>query len=570
MLPHRRSRFSAATALLATVISCLPTVLLHGADGTWTLQPGGAGTSASGSWNTPGNWASGTTADGSGSTADFSTLDVVFAGNGTANNVITLDAPRTIGNIIFGDTNTATPGAWNLNAGTGTPSLNLAGATPTISVNSLGSGGFARINASITGSDGLIKEGVGMLVLAGSNSYTGTTQVKTGTLRLLTSNGSSNSFVISTGAVLNFDTVNVIFTADTSGGGSITKSSGVNTLSLLGNGTHTGGTALADGTIFMGTGTNNGLGTGTLSLNSGRLASVDNNSRTITNTLSMGSGGIAFGAAQDAATGLGNLTFTYAGTTSLGGSRTWTVNNATTATFNNNWTGNNTWNVTKAGTGTLVFNGNIATSSTVGVVVNAGVMILNGATNSYAGVTTVSGGKLLINGTKSGVGAVNVTSGTLGGTGSIAGLTSLSSGGHILGQSAGPLRFTGGLTLAATGGGILDYELGAVSAADLLSITAGTFTGNSSGLTQINITELAGFGAGVYTLANWTGATASDVDLTDFQLVNNTYSGGLTGSLQITGSKLELVVVPEPQLGALLLASVGLVALGRRRRTTRS
>lgn len=546
---------------IVSALTWLPAALLHADSGTWIQQPGGADTSASGSWNTPGNW-NPTTADGSAFTADFNTLDI--SGITTSSNVITLDAPRTIGSIIFGNTNTATAGSWNIEPGTGTPSLTMAGAA-TITVNALGSSGFARINAVVAGSDGLIKSGAGMLVLSAANTYTGTTQITGGILRLMNANpGASTSYAISSGAALSFEATTIVFSANTSGAGSVTKANSGSTVTLNGNGGHTGGTTLTDGGILMGTGTNNGLGTGTLALNSGRIGSSDNNARTITNTLTMGSGGLTFGAGQGAVTGLGDLNFTSTGSVAIGGTKNWAVNNSTTVTFAGNWSGNTGHTITKTGTGTLVFNGNIATANTVGVSVSAGVMILNGTGNTYAGTTTVGGGTLQINGTKSGGGAVNVNSGTLTGTGSIAGLTSLASGARIQGKSGGTLTFTGGLTLNASGGGILDYELGTHSAANLLNISGGTFTSNTSGLTQITITETTGFGQGNYALINW--ATGAGVELGDFQLVNSVYSGGRSGYLQITGNTLELVVVPEPGLGALLATGFGMLIVTRRRR----
>src|SRR5688572_16019769 len=67
------------------------------ASGTWTLN----GTST---WSTGTNWLDGIVADGVGSTADFNTINI--SGNRTVN----LDSPRTIGNLIFGDTTTTNHG----------------------------------------------------------------------------------------------------------------------------------------------------------------------------------------------------------------------------------------------------------------------------------------------------------------------------------------------------------------------------------------------------------------------------------------------------------------------------
>lgn len=552
------SRLCRLPALLLSIWALQPTGFLSAADGTWELQPGGPATSASGSWNTNTNWVDDIIADGSGFTAFFNNLNTT--GTSTSSNVITLDAPRTISNLVFGDTDTSTATAWNINAGTDNPTLTMAGATPTITVNALGTNGNVRINAAISAA-GLTKSGSGLLILAGANSLTGVTQVTEGTLRLLNANalGASTEVAISSGASLSIEGTSVVLTANTSGAGSISKTNNSSVLTLAGNGGH-GATTLGDGAILLGTGTNNGLGTGTLTMNGGRLGSSDNAARTISNTIAMGSNGLTFGGTSGASTGLGDLTFTDAGSRTIGGNKPWTVNNDTTVTFNNTWTGNGGWNVTKNGTGTLVFKGGITTGNTVNVVVSNGTMILDGAANAYTGATTVNGGRLFINGAKNGAGAVNVNGGTFGGSGTIAGLTTVAAGATLApGESTGADTFSlsGGLTLNATGDAILAFELGAIGASDLLLLTGGTFTGNSSGLTTVSISELDGFTTGVYTLVDWTAATATDVELGDFALASNVFTGGRTGSLQINGSQLQLNVIPEPGAAMLVLAGLG-------------
>ena len=184
----RFTRFAASlTAALALANSA------HAADGTWTLLSAG---NASGNWidTTTANWSGGTVAGGSGFTADFNTLNI------TANSTVTLTAPRTISTLIFGDTTPASAAAWSL-AGTGANILTLAGGTPTITVNAMASTASTTasvgISAVITGSSGFIKNGTatntatttnsvvstGTLTLSNTNTYSGTTDIQTGTLR---------------------------------------------------------------------------------------------------------------------------------------------------------------------------------------------------------------------------------------------------------------------------------------------------------------------------------------------------------------------------------------------------
>lgn len=141
-----------------------------GADGTW-------GVPASGDWSNSGNWQDGTVADGSGDTAWFNAVEVPSGGI-----EVTLDTPRTIGNLRFGDASASPTGSWIL---AGDHTLALAGATPTITVEGLGAGATATISTVMGGSDGLTKAGAGTLVfLRDRHTYLGPTVVAEGTLRL--------------------------------------------------------------------------------------------------------------------------------------------------------------------------------------------------------------------------------------------------------------------------------------------------------------------------------------------------------------------------------------------------
>jgi hypothetical protein len=75
------------------------------ASGTWT-------SSAGGSWTNTANWSGGVIANGTDSTADFSTLNL------GASATVTLDGARTVGNLTFGDT-AATYYGWLLGPGSG-------------------------------------------------------------------------------------------------------------------------------------------------------------------------------------------------------------------------------------------------------------------------------------------------------------------------------------------------------------------------------------------------------------------------------------------------------------------
>jgi len=69
---------------------------------------------------------------------------------------VSLDGDRTLTSLIFGDSDTSTAGSWILdNNGTSTNNLILAGTTPTITVNALGTTKTATISAIIEGTAGL-------------------------------------------------------------------------------------------------------------------------------------------------------------------------------------------------------------------------------------------------------------------------------------------------------------------------------------------------------------------------------------------------------------------------------
>ncbi len=96
--------------LMATILTLSDSAVAD--SGTWTND-------ASGSWSNLNNWSGSIIADGSGNTADFSTIDI------SADRTVTVDTSRTIGNIMFGDTDTSSAAGWTLTR-TGTNDLTLA------------------------------------------------------------------------------------------------------------------------------------------------------------------------------------------------------------------------------------------------------------------------------------------------------------------------------------------------------------------------------------------------------------------------------------------------------------
>ncbi len=163
---HRICKILRLVALVLGLVQ-----IASAADGTWNSLTGGT-------WSTPAKW-SGAIADGSGSTANFNTLNL------SADITVALDSDRELTNLVFGDTDITTAGSWILsNNSVTTNNLILSGTTPTITVNALGTGKAATISAIIQGTGGFTKAGAGTLTLSAANSYTGITSISAGILKL--------------------------------------------------------------------------------------------------------------------------------------------------------------------------------------------------------------------------------------------------------------------------------------------------------------------------------------------------------------------------------------------------
>jgi fibronectin-binding autotransporter adhesin len=143
--------------------------------GTWTNQSDSV-------WSDPTNWLNAVVADGSGNIANFNTTDL------TVDQIVTLDSARTLGGAIFGDTDAGTPGSWIIRTNIpGGQILTLAGVTPVVTVNALGAGSVAQVDAVLAGTAGLTKAGVGELQVLPPATLTGGITVNSGTLNVGTS-----------------------------------------------------------------------------------------------------------------------------------------------------------------------------------------------------------------------------------------------------------------------------------------------------------------------------------------------------------------------------------------------
>lgn len=105
---------------------------------------------------------------------------------------------------------------------------------------------------NVTGSGNLLKHGLGTLTLTGTNTYTGGTQINSGTLQV--GNGGTTGSI--TGDVVNNSTLafnrsdSVIFNGAVSGTGNLNQV-GPGTLTLTGTNTYTGRTTVENGTLLI-------------------------------------------------------------------------------------------------------------------------------------------------------------------------------------------------------------------------------------------------------------------------------------------------------------------------------
>jgi autotransporter-associated beta strand protein len=343
-------------------------------NGTWTNPSGG-------SWSANANWNANQIAGGEGNTADFSTL------NPASDTTVTLDAARAIGHLIFGDSNPGSAATWFLANGTG-GSLILAGGTPTITVNPLGTGKFANIAARLSGFNGFAKNGTGNLILNNStNTLTGPIVISAGNIQLNSASlTNASSVAINAGAlVVATSTTSAIGGTITFGGGNLqfNNTPGTDYSSQFSTAANQPYRISVSGTnevtfnnnLASSGGTLTKLGPGTLILNAAN--SYSGGTTLTTGTLRFGNAS-ALGGGPLAITG--NSTFQAGLAATLANSMS--VSNGITGTVDTN--GNNTTlggaitgagAHTKTGTGTLNISGGGSANTLSGSInVNAGTL----------------------------------------------------------------------------------------------------------------------------------------------------------------------------------------------------
>jgi len=346
--------------------------------------------------------------------------------------------------------------------------------------------------------------GSGTLNLGGNVTTTAAGTLTTSISPNVTLNG-SRTFTINNNSVsTDFDLTVSGNLSNGSAVGSLTKA-GTGMLALTGSNPYSGGTTLTAGGLALGS--NSAIGAGTLSLGTATLQSTDGG-LTLSNPVIL-AGNPTFG-------GTGSLVFT--GSTSLTGTRTFTINNGSdtfTGVISQSAAG---YGFTQAGSGTLTLGGSAANSFTGTVTVNGGTLLLDDSAGTAIGGSLVVGNgsaaalvQWLGTGEMASTGSVTVNAnGVLDLNGYSQVISNLTvGGGASITMESGTLSLTGGVTHNGTGtspatiAGVLDlsgsnctFSIGNSSATQDLVVTAviqdGGITKSGAGLMALDAANLYG------------------------------------------------------------------------------
>jgi autotransporter-associated beta strand protein len=411
---------------------------------------------------------------------------------------------------------------------TSTVALTLRGANT--NVNNAVNG--AITNGGAAGGLQLFKNDAGTWTLAGNNSYTGTTTVTNGTLRItgnytgggavdLSTGGAVGGIQIATSGTVSFGNIglnggNSFFTLNS--GTAIVGSIGENALSASRHVDVNGGTLRITADY--------GANSGVLNLNGGTVANAKSGGATLTidslnnnfsgnHVINVQAGGGSFDTTAGNITSLALLNGASGGTVNITGGNTFKAGATSTGnTFVVSVQGSSSWdingaasfvaglagggNITNTGaaasltsnvaSGAQTFSGAIGGGANVSLIKSgAGTQVISGTANSLTGTTSINAGALVVTGALT-TSAVTVNSGgSLGGTGNgtttgALGSVTLASGGTLAPGASVADSSVGTLVIGnldATNGNTR-FDLVSPGASDKINAGAATFSSSNT------------------------------------------------------------------------------------------
>ncbi|MGE6915967.1 autotransporter domain-containing protein [Achromobacter kerstersii] len=430
--------------------------------------------------------------------------------------------------------------------------ITLAGGAETIV--RVGSGSLSgasitgTIASNLTGASKLVKADYGTLVLAGSNAYTGGTEVRTGALSV-----SSDDNLGAAAGGLTFNGGALATTASFDSARAVT-------LTQAGAITVAAGTTLGLQGAIGGTGTLQKLGAGTLTLTGAnsygntqvQAGTLVGDAASVRGDLE-NNGSVVFKQAADASyagyiSGTGSMVKQGAGELTLTGisSQDWRIDAGTLTASAGRYTGN-----TMIASGATLRFDQTAGSSYDSVLSGAGQLTKTGAgqltltadSSAFTGRTEVQAGTLMVlnklGGNASVTGGLLYIDGELNGNAAISGGGTLFNGGRITGDTT----LAGAVLLGEQGSKLFvggDLTLDSASQVNVLLGRAPTpasalfdVAGNLTLAGTLNVTDNGGFGAGIYRLFDYGGS-----------LVNNGLAVGATPAGVAAGALALQTAVP--------------------------
>lgn len=411
------------------------------------------------------------------------------------------------GKFVLGDSGTPNAGVITFSSG-----IDLNGTTRTIVVpKGLSTGGnVSTISAAIggTGTAGLIKEGNGTLILSAANTYTGSTTISGGILRIgnntagsLNNGNYAGNISIASGATLQiWSTASQTLSGAISGGGGLYKAYG-GTLTLSGPNTYTGRTSFLPETT-AGCTVNitsfNSVNGGTPTMAGSSLGAPT----TIANgTIDIGSSGKQAGV---------NLTYTGPGETTdrvinfgfnSSASQTLTASGSGLLKFTSAMTSNSITTQSGAlilgGTGSGEITQALPALPAGGLTKNGTGTWTLGGVNSYAGPTTISAGKLALgaNNVLPNASAVSIGNATL----DVATFTDKA--GTLDTTSTATINLGSGASMAFDDSSAIDWTGGTLNiTGTFISGASLRFGTSNTGLTSAQLAKFSGTGLSSFAL----------------------------------------------------------------------